>query len=135
MIRKRAAVLFAMTLFAVSSGCAGAAGSATAGGDAPRRSADVITQEELSAIETLSVREAILRLRPAWLRSRGAVSVAGADDQLPKVMINEAPSDIGVLETLRSQDVVLLRFVSASDATTRYGTGYVNGLIQVTTGR
>ena len=99
-----------------------------------RRDPDVITRDELAeqSIVSLSAYDAIQRLRPNWLRARGATSIVGSGDRFPGVLINNtARSDIEVLRTLATTDVESLRFVGAADATTRFGTGYVNGLIEV----
>jgi hypothetical protein len=39
-----------------------------------------------------------------------------------------------VLRSMRPSDVTVVEFMSGADATTLYGTGYVNGLIRVRTG-
>jgi hypothetical protein len=126
---RRAALLpiLGLVLWSVL-GCAGAA----SGGSPPNP--NLITAEELArpAIETLSVYDAIQRLRPNWLRERGATSVMAGEDRLPAVMINEAWQNVQALQTVKAADVAMLRYVDARDATTRYGTGYVNGIIQVT---
>ncbi len=49
-------------------------------------------------------------------------------------MVNESPQPFAVLQGLRPHDVQLLEFLSGPDATTLYGTGYVNGLIRVKAG-
>ena len=38
------------------------------------------------------------------------------------------------LRSIRAEHVVEIRYMSASEATTRFGTGYTGGLILVTTG-
>jgi hypothetical protein len=76
----------------------------------------------------LDVYQAIGRLRPAWLR----ISPQGAS---PVVVVDGSPQ-MGGLEQLRSfqaADVTALEYMSASDATTRFGTGYSGGAILVTT--
>jgi hypothetical protein len=107
--------------------------AATAGGETVRRDPNVVTAEELADLTELSVFDALQRLRPSWVRSRGATSVMGGDG-LPVVMVNNVTHDsIDILRQLRSAEVSVMRFVSGVDATTRFGTGYVNGLIEVTT--
>jgi hypothetical protein len=99
-----------------------------------RRDPNVVTAEELADLTELSVFDALQRIRPSWVRSRGATSVMGGGDGLPVVMVNNVTHDsVDILRQLRSAEVTVMRYVSGVDATTRFGTGYVNGLIEVTT--
>lgn len=94
-------------------------------GSAPRSSSDVITQEELDTVATFSAYEAVSRLRPQWLRMR-------TPGQEPVVFLNG--SQLGGLETLRSiQSSTLseIRYRNGRDATTRYGTGFGGGAIEL----
>jgi hypothetical protein len=116
-------------------GCAGGAaeGVAAEGVATARRDPDVITREELAqqSMVSLSAYDAIQRLRPNWLNPRGATSIVAAGSRLPAVLINNTRQNAESLRTLAVSDVESLRFVEARDATTRFGTGYVNGLIEV----
>ena len=47
--------------------------------------------------------------------------------------IDTTPYDLSALRTFRTSDVQQITFMTGPDATTMYGTGYVNGLILVTT--
>ena len=118
-----------MTLGGCSSGGTRAAGTTT------RRNPNVITQAELAepSVNTLTLYDAIQRLRPNWLRARGAASINNVNT-LPGVMINESFSSVDMLRGMRATDVTQMEFMSGADATTLYGTGYVNGLIKVKTG-
>lgn len=90
---------------------------------------DRISAAELQQVEVTNLYEAIRRLRPRWLRSR---SGGGA----PVVFIdNVRAGDITMLEQLYLTTVREVRFISPADATTRWGTGYPNGAIEVITRR
>jgi hypothetical protein len=119
-----------MSLF----GCAGAPAATRADGLAPtRRDPTVITREELEAqdIVSLTAFAAIERLRPRWLNARGTTSVGGGNP-FPAVLIGGVvQNDLAALRRLSVGDVESLSLVAARDATTRFGTGYVNGLIEV----
>ena len=110
--------------------------SASAGdGQGSRRDGNVITQEELAPHHEISAYEAVQRLRPQWLRVRGATIVAGA--QRPSIQVHVEGMHRGGIEelrTIRAEYVVEIRYMSASDATTRFGTDYTGGLLLVTTG-
>ena len=49
--------------------------------------------------------------------------------------VNDVVQDIEMLRGIRASEIVEMSYISASDATTRFGTGYVNGLINVVTAR
>lgn len=119
--------LFALTLSVA--GCASGGGGGTESG-VRRGSSNRIIAEELATVSELDLFSAVQRLRPAWLRS-------GSRGTLPEVILNGTPQAGGVeaLRSFRATDVSALDFMSASDATTRYGTGYTAGAIVITTVR
>jgi hypothetical protein len=119
------ALLFTLAMAA----CASTGGSA-------RSTTGMLTAEDLDNLGPgVSAYEAIERLRPVWLRDRGvnSPSAAYADDTLPKVHIDTTPYDLGALRSFRTTDIQTISFMDGRDATTRFGTGYVNGVILVTT--
>jgi len=107
------------------SACASGGG----GGGAPRSSSNRITSDELATVAQLDLFTAVNRLRPQWLRPRSG--------QLPEVIIDGAHQQGGteVLRSMRPSEVGQLEYMSASDATTRYCTGYTAGAIIVSTRR
>lgn len=101
-----------------------------------RRNRYLITFEELADLPSLSAFEAVQRLRPAWLQSRGPMSGGAATRSYPHVMMDGIPmGDINTLRDLRTDNVQELRFISARDATTQFGTGYMAGIIEIITRR
>jgi hypothetical protein len=109
--------------------------STGAGGSSPRGSPSLITQEELAGVPALTVFQAVERLRPAWLRGRVS-TIRGASPQryYAHVFLDGIPSgELEVLNGMNVRDVQEIRFRSASEATTRYGTGYPGGIIEVLT--
>ena len=104
-------------------------------GDGPRRNQDVITAEELAPYSTYTALEAIRRLRPRWLQVRGSSSSSLGPAE-PVVVIDG--TRFGPASALAGYAVTAIesvRFMSASDATTRYGTDFAGGAIVVTTRR
>jgi len=101
-----------------------------------RRDPNVIVAEELAPYATMMLADAIRQLRPRWMNVRGAPSIEfGGDRRVPVVLDGGAPQDWGILDSLRPDQVQAVRFHSAADATMRWGTGFPNGLIEVTTMR
>jgi len=120
--------LFVVT-FALIIGLAGCASGGGGGDGAPRGSSTRIIAEELGPVMQLDVFDAIQRLRPNWLRSRGGAS--------PAVLLDGTRQGGGVdaLRSFRASDMQQMDYMSASDATNRYGTGYGGGAILLTTRR
>lgn len=115
---------------ALALGLTGCASAGAGGGDAaPRGSANRIILEELEPVQQLDAFDAVRRLRPMWLRSRGGSS--------PQVLVdgNRQPGGLEALRSIRSSEIQEMQFMSASDATTRFGTGFDGGAILVTTRR
>jgi len=112
-------------VFVLALACA--SGGQSSGRTAPSR--DVITAEEVAdaSLSTQSAYDVVQRLRPRWLRSRG-----GGTAGLPMLVINNIPSgDLERLRSIAAIDVSEIRFISSQDATTRWGTGFVGGAIEV----
>ncbi|HYD51204.1 MAG TPA: hypothetical protein VEA99_01205 [Gemmatimonadaceae bacterium] len=113
---------------AALSACA-SGGSTTA---TPRRSADLITAEELAQTDTPNLLYAVQRLRPNWLRSRGQVSINTPGAGEPVVYIDDTRlGAIGTLEQIIPSEVREVRRLNAAEATNRYGTGHAGGAIVV----
>lgn len=114
-------VLVALAIAGGAAACASGGGSSSG----PRRDANRITNDELAEYTTFTVHDVIRRLRPRWLTSRGGGS--------PTVIMDGnrmgGPSS---LQRVSVADVEELRFLSASDATMRFGTNFPNGAIEVT---
>jgi len=128
-VRVSSIVLLAAGVFLGSWGCAtsrGSEGSAAAG------SRNLIAADELQdpGLQALNALEAIRRLRPRWVRGRGAASRA------PAAFLNGSPfSGLRTLETVAVTDNVEIRFGEARDAANQYGGSYPGGVIDVRTGR
>ena len=117
-----------LSLLAVGILGSACASSGQPGQSRPRRSRNLITADELAGLSVLSAYDAVRQLRPAWLQVRGRSA-------LPVVFRNNARwgDDPRSLESIRMNIVTEMRFLSASDATTRYGSGFTGGVILVVT--
>jgi hypothetical protein len=128
--------LWSLILVLVLAGC-GAAASASGGGNS-----NLITNELLREAEAegLSVYQIIQRNRPRWLRagrgdtSFGNVAGGASASDFARVVLDGAPyGDLNALRGLNTVSVESIEYMSASDATTRFGTGYSGGAIIVRT--
>ena len=104
------------------------------------RTQDVIAEAEItaSASEAANALQIIEKLRPQMLRSRGVGSPTDAtgESARPKVYVdNVAYGDIGTLTNLTANQIKEIQFINSRDATTKWGTGHMGGVILVTTRR
>ena len=107
-------------------------GRATSGSGA---NPNLIGNWELQNLPDLTALEAIRRLRPNWLRtgSRPSIAVEGGGSRNPRVHLNGVPlQNLNELDQINAVDIREMRYLNGSDATTRFGTGYMNGAILVT---
>ena len=119
-------ILGAFALAMGFAGCASAGGgSGTGGSSSPNR----IVAADLAGLEQYDVYQAIQRLRPRWLQTRGTDN--------PEIYVDGARRGGGMdeLRSMRSADVQQMEFMSATDASTRFGTGHTGGAILITTKR
>ncbi len=106
----------------------------TAGGrdPSPSRLPDVIDLEEIHASSASNVWDLIHQVRPNWLRSRGPSSLRDPAPVYPVVYLGDM--SYGPLETLRGFSIIgvqEIRFIGATTATTRFGSGHAGGIIQL----
>lgn len=112
--------------------------SAPADGTAPaprivRGSANLILNAEVEAAgnDVNNAYELIERLRPTMLRPRNLSGGSGAEYGIVAYVDDVRLGDLDQLKTVMRATVHEIRYISASDATTRWGTGLSNGVIQV----
>ncbi|HJU67935.1 MAG TPA: Plug domain-containing protein [Gemmatimonadaceae bacterium] len=98
----------------------------------PRGDPDVLAAEEIARSNVGTLHEAIQRLRPHFFFSRGRTSLRGSNNPRPTVIVNNVPqASFESLRTISANDVQYVRFLRAPEATTRFGTGYMAGAIEV----
>jgi hypothetical protein len=113
---------------ALALGTAGCASSGSGGGSArpAGASSNRIVRAELEPLGQISALRAIERLRPSWLRSRSGDTPVLYVDGSRRGSAND-------LSSMMATEVEQLEYMSASDATNRYGTGHAGGAILVQT--
>ena len=101
---------------------------------APSRSERIITADEIAASHATTAFHAVLLLRGQLLNIRGPASFAAPDAARPTVYVDNVEyGDVGALRLIPATDVDQIRFLSAWDATTKYGGRHRGGVIEVTT--
>ncbi|HXT14594.1 MAG TPA: hypothetical protein VN706_03140 [Gemmatimonadaceae bacterium] len=134
----------AATVFttACASGSAGAASESASAvnpaADVPHRDRNTILAEDMHDLTVTNLYDAVQRLHPEWLNPRNSSSIGRRSG-----LTNEASNDIQVyidtqragntdmLKSMALSTAVALKFYSASEAQARFGTGNLNGVIQV----
>lgn len=121
-------------LVAAATGCASLRAVATDDAPAGRDARDLLTSDALREVENLSAYEAIRRLQPRWLNERG-----------PSVLVRPARAgrrvyldglyfgDMSSLKRMSVRTIQEIRFLSAGEATLRYGTGHPDGAFDIFT--
>jgi hypothetical protein len=136
-------------LAAGSLGCASGGSSTNVGGDAAaavgasrstRRNPEIIDVAEISsrASEAANALQIVQKLRPQMLQGRGVSSPTDVNGETsrPKVYVdNVSYGDLGSLSNVIATQVLEIRYLNSRDATTRWGTGHMGGVILVTTKR
>lgn len=117
--------IFTVVLAVGLGACASSGGgSSRAAGSSSTR----IVRAELEPLGQMSGLQAVERLRPRWMQSRGG--------DLPVLYVDGSRrSSVQDLQSMRLNDIEQMEFMSASDATTRYGTGHSGGAIMVSSRR
>ena len=135
---KLVAMVIALTLAATVAACGGG-GGAPAVGTAPRPvrgSLNLITSAEVESAgnDVVNAYDLVQRLRPGMMRARNLTAGNTGEGNVFGVIAYVDDIRLGDVEQLRTvmrATVREIRYIGASDATTRWGTGHSNGVIQV----
>ncbi len=104
--------------------------SAAASGGTSR----LIVRAQLEPLVGRSAWWAVETLNPRWLRARSVSPIYGPS--YARVVVDgTVRGELADLHRMSTDNIETMRYLSASDATTRYGTGYIGGVIEVTTRR
>jgi hypothetical protein len=112
-----------------------ACGTAGGGAGARRGSADVLTAAEMETWAAQDLYTVIQRLRPRWFQSRKGMNLTGTYPV--SIVVDGARQEGGPeqLKSFRAGDVEEARYLSANEATTKYGLAMMSGAIVITTRR
>lgn len=117
--------------------CGGGGGGASQPSTVPRTirgPADVISEAEIKASGYQNALEVVQNLRPAMTRARGTSPQGGT---VPIVLFvdDTRMGDVTSMANIPADRVKEIRYINSRDATTRWGTGFGSGVIQLTTKR
>lgn len=125
-MRTTAVGLLTLALVLPTTGCAS---SGTSGGG----SSDDITREDLETVSADNAMEVVSLMRPRWLRARPARTINDPTPVVGVVIDGRPRGSLDDLAQIRRENIERISFMSASDATIRYGTGFTGGAVVVTT--
>ncbi len=139
MRRRPTTLALAVTLLAAACASGGGGGGSAGTGN-------VITAEQAAAVGSArNAYDVVMRLHPEFLRGRGTTSPRSAGEGRPTnaagqpemgVVVYVDGTHMGGIASLRDitvERIDTIRYLGASDATTKYGTGHTDGVIEVTT--
>ena len=110
-----------------------ASGGAATSSTAPASNRDWLMREEVDKGQWANAYEAVRNLRPQWLRVRGRDTITGDPGGVQIVLDDVRLGGVEVLRTLPISGVVYFQFVDGISASQRWGTGFGNGAIFVST--
>ncbi len=94
----------------------------------------LIVRAQLEPLVGWSAYEAVEILNRRWLQPRGGTPTSGPS--YARVVVDRTfRGELADLYQISTNDIETMRYLSAPDATTRYGTSYPGGVIEVTTRR
>ena len=132
--RRFLSLVLALVLASAVSACASSGSGASGGGGDTQQftggNSTLIVRAQLAQYSGRNALEAVQQFNRRWLQPQRTSSF---DRVFARVVIDNGPPD--VLETLGRlsvDSIESMRFLSAIDATTRYGTGNAGGIIVVT---
>lgn len=100
------------------------------------KSSDVITIDEILTTKTQNAYDAVRRLRPAFLQSRGPITLLERDNAPSQPLVyldNRRYGDIESLKTITVDGIYEIRYLSPNQAQLKWGMNHAAGVIHVTT--
>ena len=98
------------------------------------RDRSVLSTDELRANHDQYWYDLVQRLRPEWLRTRGASAIGAGNPDGDQVQVYVGQVRLGgpaVLERLETSAATSLKYYTPAQAQQRFGPGHPNGAIQV----
>jgi hypothetical protein len=120
---------FSILVAAATLGCA----SAGAGSNV-RRDSTLITADEVIASHEANAYDAINRIRPLFLRSRGRTTINTGASEFATVFVDgQLYGNLDTLKGIPAPQIKQIHYYNGPDAVTRFGMLYGSGVIAVDT--
>lgn len=107
-------------------------GCASGGRSAPQGRADLLVEEQIRGNSYSTIYDAIVALRPNWLRTRGIDSFS-SPSQVQVYVDNMKLGGVQNLQQIPSVAVYYAQWYDALEASARWGLGHGSGAIYVST--
>ena len=118
-----------LVMLAAALGCGARPGAAPAAA----AESDVITAAEIKAAQVYNAEEAVRRLRPRFLGTRGPTTLRGAPGET-RVYLNDTEyGNVSSLRTIEASVIREIRFLNSRDAQARFGSANNGSVILVLT--
>ena len=101
-------------------------------GTSSRADRNVITAEEISQSTEHNAYNVIRVLRPGMLVTRGNTSITHNDPGIVVFLDGQRFGDLSSLQGIEASSLKEIRYLTASQAQARFGTGYPQGVISLT---
>jgi hypothetical protein len=125
---KRPHILALSLVLSFLVGCSANPGAG--GGSTPRPQHNQISSEELQGTQFRNAYELIQALRPNWLQARGQHSLTNtAAGQVMVYLDGNRVRGPEILRQIPTSDLHVARYLTATEATARYGTDHSGGAI------
>lgn len=99
-------------------------------------SPEFITEQEVRQSRASNAYEVVRRLRGNFLSNRGATSLLNTSSPEPTVYVDGVPwGPPAALRNIPAEQVATIRLYRAWEATTKFGSGNMGGVIEVATRR
>lgn len=99
-----------------------------------RSEPNVITADQIAETRAVTAYDAVHKLQPNFLVARGPTSLLGTSSAFPNVYVDNVPyGALSTLQDIPAQDVAMIRMYRAWEATYKFGTGNMGGVIEVFT--
>lgn len=93
----------------------------------------LLTQQQLATSNADNVFDALEKLRPEWLTSRGPVSITNSEPSMANVFMNgQMLGKPEILRDVRITDIAHVRYWPAGPAAAKFGMGHPRGVIEIT---
>ena len=98
-----------------------------------RAEANLLTQQQLVSSNADNLYDALEKLRPEWLRSRGPVSMTNAEPSRASIFMNgQLMGKPDFLRDVNIIDITEVRYWPAGPAAAKFGMGHPRGVIEIT---
>lgn len=95
-----------------------------------------ISRAQIEALPPTTAFEAVRRYHRDWLTGRSATATTPTGRMNPEVFLDGRHyGPLDVLHQIGTEAIEEIRFIAPADATTRFGTGYPAGIIEIVSRR